>query len=219
MDDPFRSERLQMVETQLRARGIRDPRVLLAMEEVPRHLFLPPERWALAYHDRAVPLALGQTLSQPYMVAAMTEALSLSSGDRVLEVGTGSGYQAAVLARIVGEVFTVERLPELARSAGELLSELGAVNVKMLVGDGSLGWPEHAPYEAVLVTAAVPSLPPALTAQLSPDGGRLVAPVGDLTAQELVRYRREGDELVGESLMGCRFVPLLGEGGWRAAEG
>jgi protein-L-isoaspartate(D-aspartate) O-methyltransferase len=219
MDDPFRAERRAMVAQQLRARGIRDPGVLAVMEEVPRHLFLPPQRWALAYLDQAVLLQQGQTLSQPYMVAAMTEALALRPEDRVLEVGTGSGYQAAVLARLAREVYTVERLPALARSAAELLDDLGASNVRVRVGDGSLGWPEHAPFDAILVTAAAPAVPPALKAQLSPDGGRLVAPVGDREVQELVRHLREGNELVGETLMGCRFVPLLGEGGWAPPDG
>ena len=214
MDDPFLALRHEMVEWQIAGRGIRDPRVLEAMRTVPRHFFLPAHREKLAYADQAVPLSLGQTMSQPYMVAAMTEALSLAPDDRVLEIGTGSGYQAAVLAHLAAEVFTVERLPELAEKARERLHDLGLHNVHVEVGDGTLGLPLHAPYDAIVVTAATPSLPPALVDQLGDDGGRLVAPVGDLSFQRLMRYVRVGTELRGEPLMGCRFVPLLGEEGW-----
>jgi protein-L-isoaspartate(D-aspartate) O-methyltransferase len=198
-----------MVETQLAGRGIRDARVLEAMRKVPRHRFLPPERVDLAYADQAVPLELGQTISQPYVVAAMTEALRIGPEDRVLEVGTGSGYQAAVLAHLADVVYTVERIGSLAATAERLLGELGLGKVHVRVGDGSLGWPEHAPYDAIVVTAAAPSVPPALRDQLSDDGGRLVAPVGGPALQQLTRYVREGTTFVSETLMGCRFVPLV----------
>ena len=188
------------------------------MEAVPRHLFLPRDRWSLAYEDQAIGLQLGQTISQPYMVAAMTEALTPQAEDRVLEVGTGSGYQAAVLAHLVKEVYTVERIPELARQALARLQDLRLENVHLLIGDGSLGWPEYAPYDAILVTAAAPSVPQALKDQLSVDGGRLVAPVGEISVQRLMRYVRQGNEFVGELLMGCRFVPLLGNQGWEALD-
>ncbi len=214
--DAFAAQRARMVEEQLVARGIRHPRVLDAMGAVPREAFVPPADRALAYADRALPLADGQTVSQPYVVAAMTEALAPRPGDRVLEVGTGSGYQAAVLARLVAEVFTIERLDALQARAREVLEGLGVDNVRFLVGDGTLGWPEHAPWDGIVVTAAAPEVPEPLKAQLSPDGGRLVVPVGTLTAQELVRVVREGTEYRSEPLMGVRFVPLIGEAGWPA---
>ena len=207
-------ERRAMVESQLEARGIHDPRVLEAMASVPRELFLPADRRPWAYRDRAVPIDHGQTVSQPYMVAAMTEALELSRDDVVLEVGTGSGYQTAVLSRTAGQVYTIERLPDLLADAEHLLAELGCRNVHFRAGDGSLGWPEHAPYHAIVVTAGSPSAPPALKEQLEPAGGRLVIPVGARGRQNLTRYTRSGNEYVSERLMGCSFVPLIGEEGW-----
>ena len=207
-------ERQAMVERQLRARGIRDPLVLDALGAVPREAFLPPERRHLAYSDQAVPIGQGQTISQPYMVAAMTAALGPRPGDRVLEVGTGSGYQTAVLARIVAQVYTVERFEKLSEIARGVLDGLGADNVHYRVGDGSLGWPEEAPFDGILVTAGAPRVPDALKEQLSDEGGRLVIPVGPRATQELVRYVKEGTELVPEHLMACRFVPLVGEEGW-----
>lgn len=205
--------RHRMVERQLRARGIRDERVLDAMDTVPRDRFLPPHKAGAAYQDRAVPIGDGQTISQPYMVAAMTEALRLGPDDRVLEVGTGSGYQAAVLAHLAGHVYSVERLEKLADEARTRLRELGIDNVSLRVGDGTLGWAQEAPFDAILVTAAAPAVPPALTEQLV-DGGRLVAPVGDRALQDVVLWTRKGDEFEKEILMGARFVPLLGEEGW-----
>lgn len=207
-------QRARMVETQLRRRGIRSERVLEVMGEVPRERFLPPESRSRAYADQALPLALGQTVSQPYMVAAMTEALELTPTDRVLEVGTGSGYQTCILSRLAAEVYSVERLEPLARSAELLLKELGCTNVHLRVGDGSLGWPEAAPFDAILVTAAAPDVPPSLKAQLSPHGGRLVIPVGDRFVQDLLKLTRHGDEFRQRRLMACRFVPLVGEEGW-----
>ena len=214
MDAAPNPERQAMVERQLRARGIRDPLVLDAMGAVPREAFLPPERRHLAYSDQAVPIGQGQTISQPYMVAAMTEALRPRPGDRVLEVGTGSGYQTAVLAEIVETVYTVERFEALSEAARAVLDELGVENVRYRVGDGSVGWPEEAPFDGILVTAGAPRPPEALKEQLSDDGGALVVPVGPRSTQELVRYVREGTEVVAEHLMACRFVPLVGEEGW-----
>ena len=207
-------ERMAMVESQLAARGIVDTRVLEAMAWVPREDFLPEDRQSWAYRDRAVPLGHGQTVSQPYMVAAMTEALRLGPEDRVLEVGTGSGYQAAVLSAIAAEVFTIERLPDLQSAAEERLAALGISNVRFRVGDGSLGWPEEIPFDAIIVTAGAPSVPPALKSQVNEDGGRLVIPVGPRRQQSLIRYTRTGNEYVTERLLNCAFVPLVGSEGW-----
>lgn len=215
--DPFAAARDQMVETQLRRRGIADPRVLEVMGTLPREAFLAGslarDPWE-AYKDSALPAGKGQTLSQPYMVALMTEALSLTPGDRVLEIGTGTGYQTAILAMIAEEVWSVERDPDLGSEARERLRNLGLENVRLRVGDGTLGWPEGAPYQAILVTAGAPRIPDSLLAQLG-DGGRLVIPVGSRTLQDLLRVTREGDEVSSESLVECRFVPLVGEEGWR----
>ena len=210
----FADRRAGMVARQLRRRRIRDEDVLAAMGEVPRERFLPREQRAMAYQDRALPLTGGQTMSQPYMVAAMTEALELSPGRRVLEIGTGSGYQTAILARLAEEVFTVERLPGMAAAARALLRDSGYDNVRVRVGDGTLGWPEEAPFDAILVTAAAPAAPPSLLEQLSPDGGRMVIPVGSREAQNLVRVRRTRAGTTTEALMSCVFVPLLGTEGW-----
>ena len=207
-------ERMAMVESQLAARGIVDTRVLEAMAWVPREDFLPEDRQSWAYRDRAVPLGHGQTVSQPYMVAAMTEALRLGPEDRVLEVGTGSGYQAAVLSAIAAEVFTIERLPDLQSAAEERLAALGISNVRFRVGDGSLGWPEEIPFDAIIVTAGAPSVPPALKSQVNENGGRLVIPVGPRRQQSLIRYTRTGNEYVTERLLNCAFVPLVGSEGW-----
>lgn len=207
-------DRAHMIQDQIRRRGITDERLLRALGQVPRERFLPPDARALAYRDRALAIGSGQTISQPFMVAAMTDALELEGDERVLEVGTGSGYQAAVLARVAREVYTVERHAELAEEAGAVLGELGVENVHRRVGDGSLGWPEEAPFQGILVTAASPSVPPSLVDQLDPDGGRLVLPIGDRDLQELVRITRHGDRTIREGLMGCRFVPLVGEQGW-----
>ena len=207
-------ERMAMVESQLAARGIVDTRVLEAMAWVPREDFLPEDRQSWAYRDRAVPLGHGQTVSQPYMVATMTEALRLGPEDRVLEVGTGSGYQAAVLSAIAAQVFTIERLPDLQSAAEERLAALGISNVRFRVGDGSLGWPEEVPFDAIIVTAGAPSVPPALKSQVNEDGGRLVIPVGPRRQQSLIRYTRTGNEYVTERLLNCAFVPLVESEGW-----
>jgi protein-L-isoaspartate(D-aspartate) O-methyltransferase len=200
----------------LQPRNIRDERVLAAMMRIPRERFIPPDRAGGAYEDEALPIGWGQTISQPYMVAAMSELLALSPGDRVLEIGTGSGYQAAVLAELVkpaGEVFTIERLPELSDTARWVLHELGYDHVRFRVGDGSLGWAEFAPYNAVILTAGGPDVPPALIEQLA-EGGRFVGPVGPPDVQTLVRWTRRGGEILKENLFDCRFVPLIGKEGW-----
>ena len=207
-------ERIRMVEDYLHRRGIVDPRVLDAMARIPRHRFVPPGARRHSYEDRALPLELGQTISQPFMVAFMTQALRLDPTHRVLEVGTGSGYQTAVLAQLAAEVCTVERIGDLQGAARETLEELGVDNVRYLVGDGTLGWAEHAPYDRILVTAGAPTVPAALEAQLARDGGVLVIPVGEPDLQELFAITRTGDEWEAEPLLGCRFVPLVGDEGW-----
>jgi protein-L-isoaspartate(D-aspartate) O-methyltransferase len=214
MPSPYERARYRMVEDDLRRRGIRDPRVLEAMAGVPRHRFVPEGERRHAYEDRALPLELGQTISQPYMVAYMTEALRVRPTDRVLEVGTGSGYQTAVLARLADQIFTMERIGDLQGAAREILEELGVDNVRYRVGDGTLGWPEHAPYDRILVTAGAPAVPSALNEQLSPEGGVMVIPVGEPDLQELFAITRVGEDWRGEPLLGCRFVPLVGDEGW-----
>ena len=210
----FADRRARMVARQLRRRNILDEEVLAAMGEIPREHFLPRGQRAMAYQDRALPLTGRQTMSQPYMVAAMTEALELSPGQRVLEVGTGSGYQTAILARLADEVFTIERLPGMAAAARALLRDAECDNVRMRVGDGTMGWPEKAPFDAILVTAAAPAAPPTLEKQLHPDGGRMVIPVGSRRIQQLVRIRRTPAGTTTERLMECAFVPLMGAEGW-----
>ncbi len=199
---------------ELREKGIRDERVLSAIEKVPRHLFVLPEYLFAAYDDRPLPIGLGQTISQPYIVALSTEALELSGDEKVLEIGTGSGYQTAILAELAKEVFTVERLPELSWEAQERLRRLGYTNVHFRVGDGTKGWPEEAPFPAILVTAAAPRVPKSLLAQLS-EGGRMVIPVGGRFHQDLWLVRKVGGEPVYEHLCPVTFVPLIGEEGFR----
>jgi protein-L-isoaspartate(D-aspartate) O-methyltransferase len=216
MPDRMHARRVAMVEQQLRQRGIHDQRILEVMAKVPRHEFVPPCLESHAYEDQPVPIGEGQTISQPYIVAAMLEPLSLTKADRVLEIGTGSGYQTALLAELAGEVFSIERHAPLAEAAIEVLKRLGYDNVHIRVADGSLGWPEAAPFDVIVVSAAVPQLPPSLIEQMK-DGGRLIAPVGTPDAQELLLIRRTGRELTMKHLDGCRFVPLLGEQGFRAS--
>ncbi len=212
--DEFTAERERMVRTQIAARGIRDERVLEAMRIVPRHLFVPAHMIGAAYRDSPLPIGQGQTISQPYIVAYMTEQLELDGDERVLEIGTGSGYQAAILSLLAEEVITVERFPQLAREAQERLTALGYDNVRVVVGDGSLGWPDEAPYDAIIVTAAAPEVPEPLKEQLT-DGGRLVAPIGPRWTQELVKIRRIGDDFQVTPLIGVAFVPLIGRHGWQ----
>jgi len=213
--DDRRAERERMVAEQIESRGIRDRMVLEEMREVPREAFLPASRAGHAYDDSPVPIGQGQTISQPYMVALMVSALRLKPTDRVLEVGTGSGYGAAVLSRLAAEVYTVERLPSLAHSARKRLGALGYASVQVREGDGSLGWREHAPYDGIVVTAAASLVPPALLEQLG-IGGRLIMPVGRFQSfQKLVRVTKNGDDdYEFEQLMDVAFVPLVGAEGW-----
>ncbi|HMO56097.1 MAG TPA: protein-L-isoaspartate(D-aspartate) O-methyltransferase [Roseiflexaceae bacterium] len=197
----------------LERRGIRDQRVLEAMLRVPRHLFVPPEERTRAYHDCALPLANGQTISQPYIVALMAEALQIAPGDRLLEVGAGSGYAAAVLAEIAGQVFSIERDPDLAVSAAERLHQLGYRNVEIIEGDGTLGLPAYAPFDGIIVSAASPWVPAPLREQLGA-GGRLVIPVGGRNEQVLLRLTRADDRMRSERLCDVRFVPLVGGHAW-----
>ena len=213
-NDPFAAQRQAMVETQLMGRGIRDPAVLAAMRMVPREAFVPVDWMDDAYHDGPLPIAEGQTISQPYIVALMTQELQLRPHDRVLEVGTGSGYGAAVLSCIAAHVYTVERLHPLAAVARQRLRALGFHNVQVLAGNGTLGWPEHAPYNGIVVTAEGPSIPQALQAQLA-IGGRLIIPVGSPKRQHLMRVIRHSEmEFEQENLGEVRFVPLIGAQGW-----
>ena len=213
-DERQARRRARMVERHIVERGIRDERVLDAMRTVPREKFIPAELAAQAYADGPLPIGAGQTISQPYVVAVMTAAAELTPDDRVLEIGTGSGYGAAVLSHLAAEVRTVERRHELAADAEKRLRYLGYDNVHVERGDGTLGWPEAAPYDAIIVTAGGPEVPDALRSQLT-DGGRLVIPVGsDRQSQSLIRERREGDEYRVDHLGLVRFVPLVGEQGW-----
>jgi protein-L-isoaspartate(D-aspartate) O-methyltransferase len=211
VDPGWAARRKVMVVRQIEARGVRDPLVLGAMAEVPRHLFVPAAVSAQAYEDYPLPIGEGQTISQPYIVALMTECLDLEGGEKVLEVGTGSGYQAAVLGRIAGEVFSIEINGPLARRAESTLEKLGYDNVHVRVGDGFFGWPEEAPFDAVIVTAAAPEVPPALFAQLA-EGGRLVLPLGDpRTYQRLTVISKRNGKPHTERILDVRFVPMTGE--------
>jgi protein-L-isoaspartate(D-aspartate) O-methyltransferase len=209
----FASARKQMVERQIARRGVRDPHVLDAMREVPREAFIGAGFEEFAYEDRALPIAEGQAISQPYVVAAMLAAAKLESRDRVLEVGMGSGYAAAVISRIAGRVFAIERRAALAEAADERLRVLGYRNVTVKTGDGSQGWPEQAPFDAIIVSAGAPQVPQALKTQLA-DGGRLVIPVGAADEQRLLRITRHGGRFEEDDLGGVRFVRLVGAGGW-----
>ena len=209
-DDATAGARARMVETQIAARGVRDPRVLAAMRKVPRHLFVAPAERARAYDDQPVPIGDNQTISQPYIVALMTELLELPPKSRVLEIGTGSGYQSAVLGELASEVYSIEILPELARAAGDKLKELGYDNVVVREGDGYHGWIEHAPFDGIIVTAAPERIPQPLVEQLSP-GGRMVIPVGGFF-QELKVFTKDRDGRVTEKdIIPVRFVPMTGE--------
>ena len=202
-----------MVRTQLRGRGLRDERVLAAMRTVPRHSFIDVMIRRRAYDDAALPTAQNQTISQPYIVAKMTEDLAVDPGHRVLEIGTGSGYQTMVLARLAREVVSVEKYPELAERARRTLEGFGVENVRVSVGDGTLGDAEHAPYDRILVTAGAPEAPPALLEQLA-EGGRMLIPLGDRALQNLTIVHKTADGVRYEEGIGCRFVPLVGEQGW-----
>jgi len=215
-DRDFAARRREMVDRQIVARGVRDRRVLEAMAAVPREAFVPERLAEVAYDDGPLPIGEEQTISQPYVVALMAEALEIGSGDAVLEIGAGSGYAAAVLSRTAREVWTLERHEPLAREAGELMARLGYTNVHVVAGDGTLGWPAHAPYDAIVVAAGGPDVPQALLDQLAA-GGRLVIPIGpDPRTQSLVRVRRRADGgHTRENLGEVRFVPLIGAQGWK----
>jgi protein-L-isoaspartate(D-aspartate) O-methyltransferase len=206
-----------MVASQLVPRGIRDIRVLEAMKRVPRHLFVGQSMEYRAYEDSALPIGEGQTISQPYMVAVMTELLELTGNEKVLEIGTGSGYQAAVLAELAQEVFTIERIAPLAAGASRRLRELSYLNVQVKTADGSLGWPEEAPFDRIMITAASPKIPDPLMDQLS-DGGIIVVPVGGRYSQQLLKIRKTRAGLEEEYHTPCVFVPLIGEYGWKEGE-
>jgi protein-L-isoaspartate(D-aspartate) O-methyltransferase len=214
VDADFANLRLEMVSRQLRARGIKDERVLRAMQQIPREAFVPLERKAEAYNDGPLPIGCGQTISQPFIVALMTELLQLNPLDRVLEIGTGSGYQTAVLVAITPYVYTVERIPQLAQRAKTTLRSTGCTAVKIHTGDGSLGWQEEAPFDAIIVTSAAPEIPETLKEQLAL-GGRLVIPVGDRHLQTLYCIERKPDTFTVSRHSNCMFVPLVGKHGWQ----
>ena len=212
--DPYEGESEAMVERQIRDRGIRDERVLAAMREVPRHLFVPKGYERAAYEDRPLPIGEGQTISQPYIVAVMTEQLGLAPQDRVLEIGSGSGYQAALLAGLAGTVISIERLEGVAEQARENLARAGVTGVRIVVGDGTEGYPPEAPYDAIIVTAASPGVPEPLIEQLA-EGGRLIAPIGPRDCQDLVKLVKREGKVETIPLGGVCFVPLIGQFGWR----
>lgn len=209
----FSDQRKSMVENQLRARGIKDELVLKAMKKVPREEFLPEDQKVSAYGDFPVLIGLGQTISQPYVVAAMTEALKLKGGEKVLEIGTGAGYQSAILAEIVRKVYTVETVKELAGRSRKKLKALGYSNVKVIHGDGNYGCKEGFPFNCIIVTAACQKIPEQLQEQLK-EGGKIVIPIGGRALQELFVFTKKGKEFKEEFLFDCRFVPLIGEAGW-----
>jgi protein-L-isoaspartate(D-aspartate) O-methyltransferase len=211
------SMRELMVEEQLIPRGINDSRVLDAMRKIPRHLFFDESMWYRAYDDMALPIGEGQTMSQPYMVAIMTQLLELKGEEKILEIGTGSGYQAAVLAELAGEVYTIERISVLSERAMKAIRGLGYKNVHFRVGDGTVGWPEMGPFDRITVTAGTPEIPRPLVGQLS-EGGIVVAPVGDRFSQQLVKGVKLKDILSKELHTPCVFVPLVGEYGWKSSE-
>jgi len=203
-----------MVEEQLIPRGIEDPRVIDAFLKVERHRFIPEELRGSAYADYPVPIGEGQTISQPYIVALMTECLDLSGDEEVLEIGTGSGYQAAILAELSSQVYSIERFPSLGERAESLLQNLGYINIKIKVGDGTLGWPEEAPFSRIIVTAAAAEVPLPLAEQLS-EGGKMILPLGETFSQVLTLIEKKKGQLKAESICGCVFVPLIGKFGYK----
>jgi protein-L-isoaspartate(D-aspartate) O-methyltransferase len=215
MENAYESKRLQMVEGQIRDRGVRDRRLLDAFRKVPRHLFLDDALRPQAYEDHPLPIGEKQTISQPYIVALMTEALHLTGYEKVLEIGTGSGYQTAILAELAEQVYSIERIPSLAKRARKILDDLKYSNIIVKIGDGTDGWREYAPYAGIIVTAAAPEAPDPLLQQLE-TGGRLVIPIGDEYNQELVVYVKEGEDRYREERYGgVRFVKLIGSHGWK----
>lgn len=213
--DPFLKQRLSMVETQIAARGVKDPAVLEAMRQVPRHLFVPGDQVDQAYEDHPLPIGYGQTISQPYIVARMTEELGLKGDEKVLEIGTGSGYQTAILAELARKVYSVERIPALLPKAKKVLDQLGYHNVLIKLDDGTWGWKEHAPFDAIIITAGTPVIPEPLLEQLA-DPGVMIVPVGDEYFQTLTRITKKDGKVETRYLEGVRFVKLIGEHGWRA---
>lgn len=209
----YRIARENMVEKQIKGRGIKNLLVLSAVSKVPRHLFVEEALQGQAYSDHPLPIGEKQTISQPYIVALMTEALEIGPKDIVLEVGTGSGYQTAILAEIAAKVYSIERIFSLAARAKKNLDFLGYTNILVKTGDGTLGWPEYAPYDRIIVTAGAPDIPPPLLEQLA-DGGKFIAPIGDRFSQDLIKVVREKDTLIRSNLGGCRFVDLVGEHAW-----
>jgi len=209
----FPKARVKMVEEQIISREIKDPRVIAAMKKVPRHLFVEEALQSQAYSDHPLPIGEKQTISQPYMVALMTEALQLTGKKRVLEIGAGSGYQTAILAELAERVFSIERIRPLAIRARQLIYELGYFNVEIKIFDGTYGWAEEGPFDAIMVTAGGPDIPQPLLDQLTM-GGRLVIPVGDAFVQDLIRITKTGEGIKKEDLGGCRFVKLIGKYGW-----
>ena len=214
--DVFAQQKQAMIEHQIRARGITDSRVLDSLQKVPRHEFVPVPLRHEAYTDRPVAIGSGQTISQPYIVAYMLQAAAVGPSDLVLEIGTGSGYATALLAELAKAVVSIERFPELGRGAAELLNRLGYTNVQIEIGDGTLGFPQRAPYDVIFISAAAPYFPPALLHQLA-IGGRMIIPVGDATNQELQLVTNTPEGNVVRRLEGCRFVPLIGEEGFRTS--
>jgi protein-L-isoaspartate(D-aspartate) O-methyltransferase len=211
----FTKARLKMVEEQIVSRGIKDPKLIAAMKKIPRHLFVEEALQNQAYSDHPLPIGEKQTISQPYMVALMTEALLLTGKEKVLEIGTGSGYQTAILAELSEKVFSIERIRPLALRARKLLYELGYFNVEIKIFDGTLGWMDESPFDAIMVTAGSPDIPQTLLDQLA-IGGRLVIPVGDAFVQDLIRVIKTEEGIKKEDLGGCRFVKLIGKYGWEA---
>jgi protein-L-isoaspartate(D-aspartate) O-methyltransferase len=211
----FALARKKMVQEQLVSRGIKDKRVLDAMMKVPRHLFVEEGLWHQAYGDFPLPIGEGQTISQPYIVALMTEALQLAGDDKVLEIGTGSGYQAAILAELTQHVFSIERISSMASRARKTLDQLGYANVLIRVSDGTLGWQDEAPFAGIIVTAGAPAIPPTLVEQLE-QGGRLVIPVGNEYSQILLKVVKQDEGYKEKDLGGVRFVKLIGDHGWKA---
>lgn len=209
-DDPYLKKRIEMVEKQIIARGVKNEKVIEAMKKVPRHLFVPEEYRHLAYNDGPLPIGYDQTISQPYIVAYMTEVLDLKGNEKVLEIGTGSGYQAAILGEICKEVYTIEIVEELANRAKKILEDLGYKNIFIKIGDGYKGWPEKAPFDAIIVTCSPTNIPKPLIEQLA-ENGRMIIPVGEWYNQQLVLLRKKNGKMVRENLIPVRFVPMVNE--------
>ena len=214
MTDKYEKLRNEMVDFQIKRRGVRDENVLNAMRKVPRHEFVPKSQIEFAYSDTPLPIGCGQTISQPYMVAVMTELLKPNKNKKILEIGTGCGYQTAILAEICKEVYTIERIPELTEMAKRNLKKLGYNNVFFKTGDGTIGWKEFSPFDGIIVTAGAPSVPESLKHQLSKNGGILVIPVGDRFTQSLLKITRKENYFHADTHFLCQFVPLIGEEGW-----